>query len=78
MAEDGGDLVAPRALHVHEVAVGVLDKPLQFVLPLLLLWARVQQVLRELWGGNTNEVRSAHLYLDGRGARVVSNMEAKN
>ena len=48
VAEDGGDLVAPGALHVHEVRVGVLDQALQLVLALLILGARVQQVNGEL------------------------------
>ncbi len=53
VAEDGGDLVASRALDVHEVRVGVLHQPLELVLPLLLLGARVQKVLRELKHGTT-------------------------
>ena len=30
---DGNSPVAPGALHVHEIAVGVLDQPFQLVLP---------------------------------------------
>ncbi len=48
MAEDGGDLVAARALDVHEVAVGMLHQALQLVLALLLFGTRVEQVLRKL------------------------------
>lgn len=50
VTEDGGDLVAAGALHVHEVRVRVLHQALQLVLPLLLGGQRVQQVLGELHG----------------------------
>ena len=48
MAEDGRDLVAARALDVHEVRVWMLDKSLQFVLALLILGTRMQEVLGKL------------------------------
>ena len=44
-AEHGGDPVAAGALDVHEEGVGVLDEPLQLVLPLLFMVQGVQQVL---------------------------------
>ena len=47
VAEDGRDLVAAGALDVHEEGVGVLDQPLQLVLPLLILGTRVQEVFGE-------------------------------
>lgn len=46
--EHGGDLVASRALHVHEVRVGVLDQTLQLVLALLIFGLGVQKVAGEL------------------------------
>ena len=46
MAEHGGDFVAPRALHVHEVGVGALYQALLLVFPLLLFQGWVQEVLR--------------------------------
>lgn len=55
VAEDGGDLVAAGAFHVHEVRVRVLYQALELVLPLLLGGQRVQQIFSELqsekWGG---------------------------
>ena len=48
MAEDGRDLVAARTLDVHEVRVWMLDKSLQFVLALLILGTRMQEVLVKL------------------------------
>ena len=47
MAEDGGDFVASRALHVHEVGVGALHQALLLVLPLLLFRGQVQEILRK-------------------------------
>jgi len=44
MAEHGGDPVASWALHIHEIAVGMLNQALQLVLPFLLSWLRVQQI----------------------------------
>lgn len=45
VAEDGRDHIAPRALHVHEVAVGILHEALQLVrVQPLLLGRRVKQV----------------------------------
>jgi len=44
MAEHGGDPVASWALHIHEIAVGVLHQALQLVLPLFLGGLRVQQI----------------------------------
>ena len=44
-AEHSGDPVASGALDVHEEGVGVLDEPLQLVLPLLFMVQGVQQVL---------------------------------
>jgi len=45
VAEHDGELLARRALHVHEEGVGVLDESLQLVLLTLLLRVGVQQVL---------------------------------
>jgi len=42
--EDCRDPVAPRALDVHEVRIWVLDEPLQFVPPLLILGQGEQQL----------------------------------
>ena len=42
VGEHGGDLVAPRALDVHEKAVRVLNQALQFVLSALIFGAGVQ------------------------------------
>ena len=42
--EDGGDGVAAGALHVHEVAVGVLHEPLLLVRAPLFFRRRVEQV----------------------------------
>ena len=48
VAEHGRDLVAARALDVHEVGVRMLNKSLQLVLAFLILGSRVQQVLSKL------------------------------
>ena len=48
VGEHGGDLVAAGALDVHEVRVGVLDEALQLVLALLVVRARVEEVLSKL------------------------------
>jgi len=45
LSEHGGDPVAAGALDVHEVGVGMLDKPLQLVLSLLLVVEGVEQIL---------------------------------
>uniref|UniRef100_A0AAG5D400 Uncharacterized protein n=1 Tax=Anopheles atroparvus TaxID=41427 RepID=A0AAG5D400_ANOAO len=47
MAEDGGDLVATGALHVHEVRVRMGHEALQLVTPLLFSRQRVQEILGE-------------------------------
>ena len=48
VAEDGGDLEAAGALHVHEVRVGRLHQPLELVLPPLGDLRGAQQILSEL------------------------------
>merc|ERR1719474_2055799 len=45
VAEHSGDPVAARALDVHEVRVGMLDKPLQLVPSLLLVVVGVEKIL---------------------------------
>jgi hypothetical protein len=45
MAEDGGDLEAARALHIHEEAVGALHQTLQLVLSRLKVRRRIQEVV---------------------------------
>jgi len=45
VTEDSGDPVTAGTLDVHEVAIGVLDQPLQLVLSLLLSREGVQQIL---------------------------------
>lgn len=44
MAEDGSDLVAANAFHIHEVGVGTLHQPLLLVPGPLLLKAGVHQI----------------------------------
>merc|ERR1719474_120471 len=45
VAEHSGDPVAAGTLDVHEVGVGMLDKPLQLMLSLLLMVEGMEQVL---------------------------------
>jgi len=59
VAEDRGDVEATRALHVHEVAVRALYKPLELVLLLLQGGVRVKKVILKLRGGR--KVRPANL-----------------
>ena len=40
--EDGRNSVTSWTLDIHKIAIRVLDQPLLFVGPLLVLWARVQ------------------------------------
>jgi len=47
VAEYGCDLVAPGALHIHEVGVGVLDQALQLMFPLFLMGLGVEQISGE-------------------------------
>ena len=54
VAEDGGDLVAAGTLNVHEEGVRVLHQTLQLVLALLILRARVKEILGEGHVGNLN------------------------
>ncbi len=56
MAEHGGDLVAARALDVHEVGVGVLHQAFQLVLALLVLGSRVQKVFSERHPDSSNRI----------------------
>jgi hypothetical protein len=73
--EHGGDLVAPGALDVHEVGVGVLHEALQLVPALLLVRARVQQVLGELQGGGprvTTLLAAEHVNTDPKQQRPKS------
>lgn len=42
--EDRRDCIAARTLHVHEIAVRVLDEPLQFVGTFLFLRSRMEQI----------------------------------
>ena len=48
MAEDGGDVKATRALHVHEEAVRGLHQALELVLLLLVRGTRVEKVILNL------------------------------
>ena len=44
VAKHCGDLVAARALHIHEAGVGALNKTLQLAFPLFILLRGVQQI----------------------------------
>jgi hypothetical protein len=44
MTEDGGDLIAAGAFHVHEVGVGLLHETLQLVTAAFLFRLRVEKV----------------------------------
>eukprot|EP00178_Gracilaria_changii_P013258 TRINITY_DN37472_c0_g5_i1.p1 TRINITY_DN37472_c0_g5~~TRINITY_DN37472_c0_g5_i1.p1 ORF type:complete len:243 (+),score=14.38 TRINITY_DN37472_c0_g5_i1:106-834(+) len=46
VAENGGDVEASGALHVHEEAVGALNQPLELVDPLLMGGGGVQEIGR--------------------------------
>ena len=45
MAEDGGDFIASWSFHTHEVGTGALYQVLLLVLPLLLFWRGMKEVL---------------------------------
>jgi len=47
VAEDSGNPIAARTLDVHKVAVWMLDKPLELVLPLFFCWERMQQIFSQ-------------------------------
>jgi len=49
MAEDGGDVKATRALHVHEEAVGALNETLKLVLLLLVSGVGVEKIFLDLF-----------------------------
>jgi len=44
MRENSGDGKTARALDIHEIRVGRLHEPFEFVLSLLILWRRVEEV----------------------------------
>lgn len=48
VTEHGSDLITAWAFDIHKIRVGTLYETLLLVSSLLLLWRRVQQILREL------------------------------
>jgi len=50
VAEDGRDLIATGAFHVHEIRVGRLDESLQLAFSLFLFDGGVEEIFRERHG----------------------------
>ena len=68
VGEDGRDVEAARALHVHKERVRLLHQPLQLVLALLVGGARVEEILDLFGGGQERRRQDACVAARGGGS----------